>query len=129
MVEGAREGTLHSTPTHPTTQDVHIRREGTLHSTPTHPRMDVHIRGRGPCVYVCVSMYYVLICTVKPFLVCICFLSSFHVIFFGQIHLRIHMVEGGKCFLTLKIPQMCINLVSGMQNLSQKITVKSRKSK
>jgi hypothetical protein len=49
--------------------------------------------------------------------------------FFIQIHLRIHFLEGGKCILTLKKPQMCINLVSGMQNLSPKITVKSTKSK
>ena len=38
-----------------------------------------------------------------------------------HILLHIHMVEGEKCILTLNKPQMCINLVSGMQNFSHSI--------
>ena len=121
-------------------------------------------RGRGPCIlhppthppmYVCESIYHVLICTVKPFLYV--FSPSFlHHIFFVlrklrtyemthahthkqanrslariicirkhvHVHLIIHMAKSRmntseKWILTLKIPQMSLNLVIGMQNFSQ----------
>jgi hypothetical protein len=126
MVEGEGEGTLHSTPTHPHTHVcmcVHIL------------RLNVH-RQSFFCtcflLHFCIICFWYLVSSVRmrwhalthqhanrALSLIICIYASIYM--YICIYLHIHMVEGGKCMLTLNKPQMCINLVNGMQIFGQKI--------
>ena len=126
MVEGEGEGTLHSTPTHPHTHVcmcVHIL------------RLNVH-RQSFFCtcflLHFCIICFWYLVSSVRmrwhalthqhanrALSHIICIYASIYM--YICIYLHIHMVEGGKCILTLNKPQMCINLVNGMQIFGQKI--------